>query len=83
MTERRRSTRSRCLVGAQVLHSGGRLSLTCMARNITDEGCMLEFGDTPVVPKHIELQISNRKELVAGEVVWREGRRIGVCFQKT
>ncbi len=83
MSERRRSVRSRCLVGAQVFHSGGKLTLSCMARNITSEGCLLEFGDIPVVPKIIDLQISNRKELVPAEVVWRDGRRIGVSFQRT
>ncbi len=80
MTERRRIERNRCLVGAQVFHSGGKLTLSCMARNITAEGCMLEFGDIPVIPKSFDLQISNRKQLVPAEVVWRDGRRIGVSF---
>ncbi len=83
LSEHRGSPRSRCLVGAQVFYNDRRLSLSCTVRNISDSGCMLVFGEDPFIPNKIEIRISNRRELMPAEVVWRKGRSIGVAFRES
>ncbi len=81
MTERRRSTRSRCLVGALVTFNNAKSSLSCVARNITADGCMLVFGEDPLIPSRINIQLSNRKDIVPADVAWRDGKNVGVAFR--
>ncbi len=81
MDERRRIARGRALIGAKVIFNNRKASLSCVVRNITADGCMLVFGEDPFIPNLVEVEIDNRMGLTPAEVVWRDGKKIGVAFR--
>jgi hypothetical protein len=82
VVERRKVDRRRCLLGAQVIFNNRSLTMSCTIRNFSDDGALLEFGETPYVPELIEIVLDNHRTLAPAQVVWRSGKRLGVIFPR-
>jgi hypothetical protein len=80
MDERREDKRRRCLLGARVVFNGRGSTLSCTVRNVSDTGAMLVFGETPYIPKMIELLLDNRRTIAPAHVIWRDGNKVGLQF---
>jgi hypothetical protein len=75
--DRRRSTRSRSLLGAQIIFNGGFSTLDCLVRNVSATGARLQISDTVAVPRQFEIRI-HQKGAWNADVRWRTEREIGV-----
>jgi hypothetical protein len=82
MEERRKTQRSRCLLGARVVFNARSSTMSCTVKNHSDEGAQLLFGETPYIPNQIEIMLDNRRMLVPAAVVWRSGCRVGIAFPR-
>jgi PilZ domain len=82
MEERRKNARSRCLLGARVVFSARSSTLSCTVKNHSEDGALLMFGEVPCIPDMLELVLDNRKTLMPAEVVWRDGRTVGITFPR-
>ena len=82
MSERRKTVRRRCLVGAKVVFNNRASTLSCTVRNHSEDGCMLIFGETPYVPTELEILLDNGSTLMPAEIVWRRDSSIGIAFPK-
>jgi PilZ domain len=82
MVERRKSARSRCLLGARVVFNGRNATLSCTLRNYSEDGALLKFGETPYIPDQLEIVLDNRRTLMPIEVAWRRGDNVGIAFPR-
>ena len=82
MIERRKLKRSRCALGARVVFNARASTLSCTIRNHCEDGVLLTFGETPIIPDQVELLLDRRSTLLPAQVVWRRGSRIGLAFPR-
>ncbi len=78
--DQRNSPRARCYLGARLVMNDGKSTLGCTMRNHSDGGALLEFTDAPAVPREITVVVDNFGVLTPSEIVWRQGRKLGVAF---
>lgn len=79
--ERRAERRKRVLKGATITFNRGYGALQCVARNMTDKGAMLAFGDTAGVPAKFEIQFAHEDGKRKAHVRWRKPDLLGVEFE--
>jgi hypothetical protein len=81
-TERR--ARPRRASGVRVwADPGGVLpAVDCRIVDITEEGAQVASMNGDTLPDKFLLQIETTRSLGEADVVWREGGRVGVLFQK-
>lgn len=77
--EQRVEHRRRVLKSGTLYFNGGNAIFDCVVRNLTDDGAMLEMGETTGVPKSFELKIDDN-EPVSSAIMWRTKKRIGLKF---
>jgi hypothetical protein len=80
--ERRRNDRRRSLLGARVVFDNRSSTLKCTIRNYSEDGALLEFGETPYVPDMIEIVLDNHRTLASAQIVWRNNRWVGIIFPR-
>lgn len=80
MDERRRSTRSRSLLGARIVFNNRTSTLDCTVRNVSDEGARLVLGAAVAVPDEFDLVISQKERTHRCRIAWRNANEIGVAF---
>ncbi|HLY06595.1 MAG TPA: hypothetical protein VKR31_12695 [Rhizomicrobium sp.] len=80
--ERRRSGRSRTLLGATIIFRDGTTTVPCMVRNRTEHGTQLEIPPNPLIPKRFYLVTAKDNEVYEAELVWKKANRIGVTIGK-
>jgi hypothetical protein len=56
-------------------------AITCMVRNMSDAGAMLDVATPVGIPDHFTLVLRANGHRVPGRVVWWKERRIGVVFE--
>jgi hypothetical protein len=58
----------------------GDMSMCCVLRNLSEAGAALDVGPQSGIPDQFTLVVFPNKKNYSCNVVWREGRRIGVAF---
>jgi hypothetical protein len=58
----------------------GDMSMCCVLRNLSEAGAALDVGPQRGIPDQFTLIVFPNKKIYFCNVVWREGRRIGVAF---
>ena len=81
MDERRRSTRSRSLLGARIVFNNRASTLDCTVRNISEQGARLVLGAAVAVPDEFDLVISQKERTHRCRIAWRTANEIGVAFR--
>jgi PilZ domain len=82
MVERRKSARSRCLLGARVVFNARSSTMSCTLKNYSEDGALLKFGETPYIPDQLEIVLDNRRSLMPVQVAWRRGDTVGIAFPR-
>jgi hypothetical protein len=82
MNDRRRATRKKTLLQGRILFNGGRSSVDCVIRDMSDSGARLKFSSAVPTPEHFELFIPNRDERHEANVQWRRDDEVGVAFDR-
>lgn len=77
--DRRDSPRIPALDLADIVTDGARHAITCMVRNLSGTGALIEAG-TRDVPERFVLVNHVRKFRSVCRVVWRSGAMVGVRF---
>lgn len=77
--EKRSEHRRRVLKSGVMLFNKGYASYGCRVRNLTDNGAMVEMGETAGVPSEFDFRMDDRKSVPA-HVVWRTSDKMGIQF---
>jgi len=75
---KRASPRKRVLKAGTIEFGGG--AITCMVRNMSDTGAMLDVVTPVGIPDHFTLVLRANKHRMPCRVVWWKEKRIGVVF---
>jgi len=78
--ERRRSVRNRTLIGGKVIFNQRQSTLDCTVRNLSEDGALLVFPNSVVLPELFELYFPLKRESRMVRSRWRDAERIGVSF---
>ncbi len=79
--ERRENTRHKCLRGAVASFNKGYSVFECVARNVSEKGARLSFGETFALPSEFELVIAPEPQKHKAKVVWRTMSVVGVALE--
>lgn len=77
---KRRSPRMRTMKGASLLLPGSASAFSCVMRNLSEHGALIELPSTIGVPAAVTLQTQDGTLNRAGRVVWRTETRLGIEF---
>jgi hypothetical protein len=55
--------------------------ISCTVRNLSETGACLEVASPLGIPAGFDLHIVNEHKVVPCRLVWKQARRIGVCFR--
>ena len=80
MTERRKATRTRSLLGAVIAFNSRASTMDCQVRNISASGAKVTFTNTAVVPDQFDLTIGRKDRSFRARMVWRNPNEAGVVF---
>jgi hypothetical protein len=75
-----RKTRRRRVMDMALIRFG-EMSVSCVIRNMTDEGAALDVVLHRDLPNQFTLIILPKQKIYSCNVVWRKDRRIGVSFR--
>ncbi|MGO4171061.1 PilZ domain-containing protein [Bosea sp. TAF32] len=78
--ERRRAPRQRTLLSGVAAFNGGRSTLDCTIRNLSEAGALMVLSDAVALPQAFEIEIPSRQRQYSARAVWRSGERIGIVF---
>lgn len=81
--ERRRSGRSRTLIGGTIVFRDGTGFVQCVVRNRTETGTQLEIPANQLIPRHFYLVTAKDNRVYEAELVWKKANRIGVAIGRT
>ena len=76
----RRAERVRTILGARAVFNGGRSSIDCQIRNISDLGARLTLNEGLSLPGTFELEIPSRNKSHKVLLRWRTKDAAGVQF---
>lgn len=79
MEDKRRVRRTRVLKAGMISFGGAAIS--CVVRNLTKSGAMLDVASPLGVPREFTLMISSDEVRRECRIVWTKERRIGVSFK--
>jgi hypothetical protein len=77
--DKRASPRYRVLKAGTIEFDGG--SITCMVRNMSDTGAMLDVATAADIPKDFALILQGNRHRTPCHVVWWKEKRIGITFE--
>ena len=75
---KRASPRKRVLKAGTIEFGGS--AITCMVRNMSDTGAMLDVATPVGIPDHFTLVLRANGRRMPCRVAWRKEKRIGVAF---
>jgi hypothetical protein len=79
MEERRKNSRRRILKTGTISFQGQ--AVECAVRNVSEAGACLELATPTALPDDFALFIKTAKMMRSCQVIWRDGRRIGIRFE--
>jgi len=82
MDERRRSSRRRAYLGARASCEQLGTSDACVVRNLSEGGAQLVLSGSTLMPDAFDLALRDSGEARRVRVVWRDGRRLGVAYER-
>jgi hypothetical protein len=80
MQERREFQRRRTLLGGRIAFNNRYSTLDCLVRNMSQNGAMVVFEDSVVVPNEFDLIIPQKGESRRARIVWRWENETGIAF---
>ena len=81
VTERRAHRRMRALKAVHVRFNNGYGAYEGIARDLSEGGARLRFGDLPDLPSQFEVRIGEGGVSRPAELRWRTARDIGIAFR--
>jgi hypothetical protein len=81
-TERRKSVRRRCLLGARIIVNGGNSTLNCVIRNRSDGGALLTLPAPMAIASEFPLVVDKHAAAATATVAWRSGKMVGIAFRE-
>ncbi|MEM7289700.1 MAG: PilZ domain-containing protein [Pseudomonadota bacterium] len=80
LIEKRKAHRRRVLKSGTLQFNNGYGAFDCKVRNLTEDGAMIEMGETLGIPSNFVFRIDN--ELVrTANIVWRSKSKMGLRFE--
>ena len=76
--EHRSAVRHRVLKAGTIEFDGG--AITCMVRNMSDSGAMLDVATAAGIPEHFSQILRGNRHRTPCQVVWWKEKRLGVTF---
>jgi hypothetical protein len=80
MSERRKTPRSRTILGGVISFNKSRSRLDCNVRNFSQAGAHVEFVNTALLPDEFDLAIARKEATFRTRTVWRSEGAAGVAF---
>ncbi|MGI9514235.1 MAG: PilZ domain-containing protein [Anderseniella sp.] len=78
--ERRRSARRNVKIGANAIIANSESTIYCTILDISDSGAKLQMEDVDIITARFKLFIPDVDHIYECEVVWRDGKYLGVKF---
>ena len=83
MSERRRTRRLKSFLRGFVYFDKRRGAMSCLVRDLSDEGARIIFSETVTIPDVVNLHIPQKDQTLRAKVTWRRGDEIGLGFAST
>ena len=80
MSERRESRRPKSFLRGFVSFDRRRGVMSCLVRDLSDEGARIILSQSVTIPDVISLHIPQREQTFHAQVQWRRGDEIGLAF---
>jgi len=78
--ERRIAPRRNTTLPATIVFNGGRASLPCVVRNVSESGAKLQVSSVAGVPNSFDLLVEGHRPQSC-RIVWRSLKEIGVAYE--
>jgi hypothetical protein len=80
MGERRQAGRRKSFLRGLVYFDNKNGALSCLVRDLSDEGARIIFSENVTVPETFDLHILQKNQTLRARVTWRRGDEIGLGF---
>lgn len=80
MVEKRKTVRSRTLLGGVIAFNNRASTMDCQVRNMSPAGAKVTFTNTAVVPDQFDLTIARKERSFRARMVWRAANEAGIAF---
>ena len=80
MGERRHAGRRKSFLRGLVYFDNKHGALSCLVRDLSDEGARIIFSENVTVPETFDLHILQKNQTLRARVTWRRGDEIGLGF---
>jgi PilZ domain len=80
MSERRNTRRLKAFLRGFVYFDKRRGALSCLIRDLSDEGARIIFSESVTIPDVVNLHIPQKDQTLKAKVTWRRGDEIGLGF---
>jgi hypothetical protein len=80
MGERRQAGRRKSFLRGLVYFDNKHGALSCLVRDLSDEGARIIFSENVTVPETFDLHILQKNQTLRARVTWRRGDEIGLGF---
>ena len=80
MGERRQAGRRKSFLRGLVYFDNKHGALSCLVRDLSDEGARIIFSENVTVPETFDLHILQKNQTLRARVTWRRGGEIGLGF---
>ena len=80
MSERRQAGRRKSFLRGLVYFDNKHGALSCLVRDLSDEGARIVLSENVTVPETFDLHILQRNQTLRARVTWRRGDEIGLGF---
>ena len=80
MGERRHAGRLKSFLRGFVYFDKRRGALSCLVRDLSDEGARIIFSEIVTMPDDVDLHIPQKDQTLRAKVTWRRGDEIGLGF---
>jgi hypothetical protein len=80
MSDRRRQYRNRVYYSGLIAFNDRKSTVSCVVRNFTPSGAMVEFENPAIVPDWINFDISRKGFSRLARLAWCDGNRAGLVF---
>jgi hypothetical protein len=80
MGERRGNRRQKSFLRGFVYFDKRRGVMSCLVRDLSDDGARIIFSQTVTIPETVNLHIPQREKTFRAKVQWRRGDEIGLTL---
>ena len=80
MSERRGNRRHKSFLQGFVYFDKRRGVMSCLVRDLSDEGARIIFSQSVTIPDDVSLHIPQRDKTFTAKVQWRRGDEIGLAL---